>query len=74
MAPHALSAQTDKDKACKVMCKLSALNDLFALYARTHHEKTPSGDAISGVGFILSSCVDDLREIIDDDALGANAS
>ena len=72
MAPHALSIRTEKDKACKVMCKLSALSDLLALYARTHHEKTPSGEAISGVGFILSSCVDDLREIIDDDAPNAD--
>ena len=73
MAPHALSARTEKDKACKVMCKLSTLSDLFALYAYTHHENAPLGDSASGVAFILSSCVDDLREIIDADAPNEDA-
>jgi len=72
MAPHALSAWTEKDKACKVMCKLSALSDLLAHYALARHENAPPGDALSGVGFILAGCVDDLREIIDDNAPDAD--
>ena len=61
----ALTETEFKDKVCRVMCKLSALDDFFSIY-NANGNMALRVEAISGIPFILGDCADDLREVIDE--------
>ena len=54
-----------KDKVCKVMYKLAALDDFFSFYRVVYDKMSLRGESISGLSFFISGCVDELREIVD---------
>ena len=54
-----------KDKVCKVMYKLAALDDFFSFYRVVHDKMSLRGESISGISFFVSDCVEELLEIID---------
>jgi len=54
------------DKTCRVMCKLSALEDFFSLCATAQDRAAFGGDSASGLSFILSDCIGELREIMEE--------
>ena len=61
----ALTETELKDKVCRVMCKLSALDDFFSVYS-AHGNMALLVEAISGISFILGDCADELLGVIDE--------
>ncbi|MCL2191133.1 MAG: hypothetical protein FWB79_04005 [Treponema sp.] len=64
---QAIADTESNDKICRVMCKLSALDDFFSVYS-VQGNMALRVDAISGLSFILGDCADELREVIDEPA------
>ena len=58
-----------KDRVCRVICKLSALEDLFSFYSVANDKATLLGHSISGLSFIISDCTEELRRVIDEPLL-----
>jgi len=60
------------DKVCRVMCKLSALDDLFSFYSAAHDKSALRKDSVSGLSFIVADCADELREVLGESVESAN--
>jgi len=58
-----------KDRVCRVICKLSAMEDLFSLYSIANDKTALRGHSISGLSFIISDCTEELRKVIDEPLL-----
>jgi len=52
-----------RDKALRVMRKLSALSDLFTFYWFAHDRADFQKDSITGLSDIVSDCIGELGEI-----------
>jgi len=68
-SPASVTEIEFKDRACRVMYKISALDDLFSFYSAVHNRMVIRGEAISGISFILGDCAEELREIIGEEKM-----